>query len=126
MEHAHKVDVPLSHHVDVDRATHFLLRELDCDSWYVACHQEHRFVFRLSHQGEDRYALCFECTPPVDKGIYHGSKAWALSIIPLRGVEDLTEQMVHRISAAFAAGEHEQDPGGSNPNSRTASHRVGS
>lgn len=102
MEHAHKINVPLPHPVDVDHTTHFLLPRLGCDSWYVACHQEHRFVHRLRHAGADRYALCYDCTPPVEKGIYHGSKAWTLSIIALRGVEDLSEEKVREVSAALS------------------------
>jgi len=108
MEHAHRVTVPLSHAVDVTHATQYLLHRLDCDSWHVACHQEHGFVFHLTQHGTDRYALWFDCTPPVEKGIYHGSKAWALAIVPLRGVADLPEAKVREISAGLEAGEHEK------------------
>ena len=40
MDHAHKFDVLLAHEVDVSKATKFLLHQLDCDHWYVACHHE--------------------------------------------------------------------------------------
>src|SRR5512140_2912511 len=103
MDHAHKVEVPLPHELDVNRVTQFLLRELDCDSWYVACHHEHLFVYRLVHGAAERYAVSFQCTPPVEKAIYHGGKTWALSIIPLRGVEDLPEPKVQEIRLGLAA-----------------------
>ena len=82
MDHAHKVDVLLAHELDVGKATNFLLHQLDCDHWYVACHHEALFVYHLTKGAEDRYAVSFQCTPPVEHGIYHGSRAWSLSIIP--------------------------------------------
>ena len=103
MDHAHKVDVLLPHEVDVSKATQLLLHQLDCDRWYVACHREHVFVYHLSKGAEDRYAVSFDCTPPVEKGIYHGSRAWSLSIIPLHGVEALTEAKENEIKAGLAA-----------------------
>ena len=48
MDHAHKVNVPLADELDVSKATQFLLHELACDTWYVACHHEHLFVYRLA------------------------------------------------------------------------------
>jgi len=102
MEHAHKVDLPLAHELDVSETTRFLLQELGCDSWYVVCHQEHLFVYRLVKGGVDRYAVSFQCTPPVEKAIYHGSKTWAFSIIPLHGVEDVPEAKVIGIKAGLA------------------------
>lgn len=97
MDHAHKVDVPLAHELDMSEAIQFLLRELDCDSWYVACQHEHLFVCRLAKGGVDRYAVCLQCTPAVDKAIYRGSKTWALSIIPLHDLESLPEPKVDEI-----------------------------
>jgi len=102
MEHAHKIDLPLAHELDVSETTQFLLHELGCDSWYVVCHQEHLFVYRLAKGGVDRYAVSFQCTPPVEKAIYHGSKTWAFSIIPLHGVEDVPEAKVREIKAGLA------------------------
>jgi len=91
MDHANKVEVLLAHEVEVSKATRFLLHQLDCDDWYVACHHESLFVYHLTKGAADRYAVSFQCTPPVEKGIYHGSRAWSLSIIPLHGVEALSE-----------------------------------
>ncbi len=103
MDHAHKVDVLLAHEVDVSNATKFLLPQLDCDHWYVACHHEALFVYHLRKGGEDRYAVSFQCTAPVEKGIYHGSRAWSLSIIPLHGVEALPEAKEQAIKDGLTA-----------------------
>lgn len=102
MDHAHKFDVLLAHEVDVSKAARFLLHQLDCDHWYVACHHEHQFVYHLTKGVEDRYAVSFQCTPPVEKGIYHGSRAWSLSIIPLHAVEALPETKEDEIKAGLA------------------------
>jgi hypothetical protein len=102
MDHEHKVDIMLPHPVDVSEATKYLLHQLDCDEWYVACHHEHLFVLHLTQAAVDRYAVRFECTSPVEKGIYHGSKAWSMSIIPLRGEDNLQEERVKEIRARLA------------------------
>ena len=91
MDHPHRMDLLPAHEVDVSKATQILLQQLECDRWYVACHHEHVFVYHLAKGSQDRYAVSFDCTPPVEKGIYHGSRAWSLSIIPLHGVEALPE-----------------------------------
>jgi hypothetical protein len=101
MEHAHRIEVPLVHQVEVGKATQVLLHHLDCDGWYVACHREHQYVYHLTRHGADKYAVCFQCTPPVEKGIYHGSKAWALSVIPLHGVEPIAEAKLQQLFTAF-------------------------
>ena len=103
MEHPHRVDVLLAHEVDVSKATAFLLQQLGCDHWYVACHQEHLLVYHLTRGAADRYAVSFQCTPPVEKGIYHGSRAWSLSIIPLHGIEPLPEAEANEVKARLAA-----------------------
>ena len=59
MDHAHKVDVPLVRHVEVSQATEYLLHELGCNGWYVACHHEDLFVFRLTKDGHDKYRSKF-------------------------------------------------------------------
>jgi hypothetical protein len=102
MEHARKVEVPLAHHVEVSKAIEVLLHQLGCNHWYVACQREHLFVYHLTRAGADRYAACFQCTPPVEKGIYHGSKAWALSLIPLPPAESFRESEIKQISAVLA------------------------
>ena len=102
MDHEHKVDVRLSHHVDVSQAIDYLKGELGCDSWYVACHHEHLFVFRLTRDSADRFAVRVECTAPVEKGIYYGSKAWSLSLSPLHHESSLTEEKIQQIQAGLA------------------------
>lgn len=102
MDHAHKVDLPLAHELDVSETTQFLLRELACDTWHVVCHHDHLFVYRLGQGGVDRYAVSFQCTPPVEKAIYRGSKTWAFSIIPLHGVEPVPEAKLKEIKAGLA------------------------
>ncbi len=102
MEHTHKVDVPLTHQVDMGEAARYLVHKLGCDSWYVACHHDHFFVLHLSRSARDRYAARFECTSPVDKGIYHGGRAWSLAIVPLQPEEDLNPDMVKQIKAGLA------------------------
>ena len=103
MEHTHKIDVPLVHQVDVSEAANYLLHKLACDSWYVACHHDHLFVLHYTKSHVDRCAVRFECTSPVDKGIYHGGRAWSLSIIPLPGQPDLSEDAVEEIRAGLSA-----------------------
>ncbi len=103
MEHAHKVDVPLAHRVELDEATKYLLYKLDCDSWYVACHHEHLFVLHLTKGEVDQYAARFECNPPVEKGVFHTSRAWSLSIVPLAGQENLSQSAVKELRTALAA-----------------------
>ena len=102
MDNAHKVDVLLAHSVDVSEATKYLLRQLGCDDWYVACHHEHLFVCRLTQGAVDRYAVSYQCTPPAEKGIYHGSKARSLSIIPLPGADTVPGDTVKEIKARLA------------------------
>ena len=103
MDHTHRFDVLLAHEVDVSKAAKFFLRQLGCDDWYVACHHEHLLVYHLTKGAEDRYAVSFQCTPPGEQGIYHGSRAWSLSIIPLHVVEALPEAKENEIKAGLAA-----------------------
>ncbi len=102
MDHAHKVEVQLVHPVDVSQATQYLLHHLGCDDWFVACQHEHQFVARLTTREVARYAVSFECTPPTEKGIYHGSKARLLSIIPLHTEDELREDEVRDIKTGLA------------------------
>ncbi len=99
MEQHHKVNLPLGHRLDVAEATQHLLHRLGCDSWYVACHREHLYVLHLTKGGMKHYAVCFECTSPVDKGVYHGSQASAVSILPLGQEHDLSPEAVKEIQA---------------------------
>ena len=98
-----KVDVLLAHEVDVGKATRFLLPQLGCDNWYVACHQETQFVYHLTQGSQDLYAVSFQCTAPVERGVYHGSRAWSLSIIPLHGIPPLPKAKENEIKAGLAA-----------------------
>ena len=59
-------------------------------------------MYHLTKGAEDRYAVSFQCTPPVEKGIYHGSRAWSLSIIPLHGVAALPEAKENEIKGGLA------------------------
>ncbi|MBI4660233.1 MAG: hypothetical protein HY735_15450 [Verrucomicrobia bacterium] len=102
MNHCHRVDVRLVHQVDVSEATQYLVHQLNCDSWHVACRQEHRLIVQLTCGSSARYAVCYECTPPVEKAIYHGSRAWELSIIPLHDEDNLREGKVKNITAGLA------------------------
>ena len=102
MDHPHKTAVRLAHHIDVSAALKFLVHQLGCDNWYVACHHEHVFVFRLTHDSIDKFAVRFECTEPVEKGIYHDSKAWSLSISSLPNQGELTEREVGQIETGLA------------------------
>ena len=102
MDHTHKVDVSLAHSVDVSEATKCLLQQLGCDDWYVARHHDHLFVFHFARGGVDKYAVTYQCTSPVEKGIYHGSKAWSVSLIPLRPEDALPEDAIKSIKAQLA------------------------
>jgi hypothetical protein len=56
----------------------------------------------LRQGGADRYAVCFDCSAPVEKGVYHGSLAWSIALVPLRGQQDIPEATVTRIEAGLA------------------------
>ena len=101
MEHEHKIEISLPHHVDVSEAAKYLLHQLDCDDWYVAAQREHLLVVHLSKESVHKYAVCFECTAPVEKAVYHGSKAWSLSILPLKDAEQLTHDKISAIKAGL-------------------------
>jgi hypothetical protein len=102
MDHTHKVEVQLVHPVDVGQATQYLLHHLGCDDWFVACQHEHQFIARLTKGEVARYAVSFECTPPVEKAIYHGSKTRLLSIIPLHPEDELRDDAVREVRAGLA------------------------
>jgi hypothetical protein len=102
MDHSNRVDVPLVHHVDVSAAAQYLVHQLGCDSWHVACSHEHQLIVQLTKGGVPRYTICYECTPAVEKAIYHGSRAWAMSVIPLRAEDRLSGHAVAEIEAGLA------------------------
>jgi hypothetical protein len=47
-------------------------------------------------------AFCYDCSPPVEKAIYHGSRAWALTLIPLHEEDNLAADKVATIKAGLA------------------------
>jgi hypothetical protein len=87
--------------VDVSEASKYLLHQLDCDDWYVAAQREHLLVVHLSKASVHKYAVCFECTTPVEKAVYHGSKAWSLSILPLGNTGPLPGEKAGMIRAGL-------------------------
>jgi len=100
--HHHRIELLPGHLVDVPEASHWLLQELKCDDWYVACRNDHQCVVRLTRGGIPHYAVSFQCTLAVDKAIYHGSRAWSVSIIPLENEVDLDAETLHRVKAGLA------------------------
>ncbi len=92
MEQHHKVAVPLAHRVGVTEVLQYLVHHLHCNSWYVAAHREHLFVFHLTDGDRKRFAACIECTAPVDKGIYHGSTASSVSVLALGDEPELSAE----------------------------------
>jgi hypothetical protein len=48
-----------------------------------------------------RYAACYQCRPAVEKAIFHGHRAWRLSIIPLRPEDNLSPQQLAILNAAL-------------------------
>jgi len=101
MEEQHKVLLMSGHNVEMTAATRYLQQHLGCDDWYVACHHEHLFVVHLTKGGVKKYALCFEGTPPVEKGIYHGSLSSSISIVPLGSEHDLPKEVLAEMKAGL-------------------------
>ena len=97
----HTADIRPEHRVEVSQASQYLLAALDCDEWHVACRHDQLQVIQLSRQGRQKYAVRFECTAPVEKGIYHGSKAWLLSIQPLEPNDRLPAAKLAEIKAGL-------------------------
>lgn len=102
MEHNQTVEIRPGHRIEVGEAAKYLLRALNCDDWFVACERDHLLVIQLSRQGTHQFAVRFECTSSVDKAIYHGSKAWLLSIIPLHSENDLSGNKMEEIRDGLA------------------------
>lgn len=95
--------VSLSHHVEVNQATQFLQRSLACDGWHVMCRHDHQLVVQLTRGGVATYGISYECSPAVEKAIYHGSRAWSLTIIPLHGSDNLSPLKVSEVKAGLSA-----------------------
>jgi hypothetical protein len=96
-----RVTLALAHHLDVSRATQFLRLQLDCDGWHVACRHDHQLVVLLTQGGVGRYGVSYDCSPAVEKAVFHGSRAWALAIIPLHGKDNLPEHKVTEIKTGL-------------------------
>lgn len=113
-EHAHRVDMPLHHLVNTSEATRLLLQHFKCDDWYVACRNEHLLVLRLTRKGIPQYAVSYRCTPEVEKAVFHGSKTWAVSVIPLHSRDELTPEEIREVKVvleqASAAEQHHSTP----------------
>lgn len=103
MEPSHTVDIRPSHRIEVGEVAKYLLSLLDCDEWHVACQHDHLQIIHLSRHGRQKYAVRFECTAPMEKGIYHGSKAWSLSLVPLSPDDQLSSGTLAEIRAGLLA-----------------------
>ena len=97
-----RVTLSLPHHLDVSQVTQRLTHQLDCDGWHVGCRHDHQVVVQLTRGGVARYGVSYECSPAVEKAVYHGSRAWSLTIIPLHGSDNLTAEKVTAIKASLA------------------------
>ena len=100
-----RVEMKLPHLLDVNLATQILLKELGCDEWYVACRHDHQVIVRLAKASIVTFAISFQCRPEVEKAIYHGGRAWALSIIALVPEANLSSSQIESVRAALS------DPG---------------
>jgi hypothetical protein len=102
MNSVKSVEFSLAHRLDVSRIAEYLVRGLECEGWYVVCHREHQFVIHLTHAGTDRYAASFECSPPAEKGIYHGSTTTRFRVIALGDQVDIAQTRIDEIRAGLA------------------------
>ncbi len=91
----------MKHLVEVSRLTHYLLNQLGCDEWHLACRHEHQLVIRLSKGSEARYAVCYECRPEVEKAVFHDSQTWGVSLIPLHSEYNLSSEQAAVIKTAL-------------------------
>lgn len=101
MAQTQTVEIRPWHRIEVGQAAKYLLAALDCEEWFVACQHEHLLIIQLSRDGRNKYAVRFECTSPVEKAIYHGSKAWAISILPLHEQPELPASKLQEIKAGL-------------------------
>ena len=96
-----RVILSLRHHLDVNLATRYLLHQLDCDGWHVACRHDHQLVAQLTRGGIARYCVAYDCSPAVEKAVCHGSRAWTMAITPLHGEDNLPAPKVAEIKAGL-------------------------
>ena len=102
MDTRHKTDVTLPHHIDLNQATLYLVHHLDCDEWHVVSHPEHEMIVQMAKGTAPKFIVRYECTPPVEKAIYHGSRAFALSIIPVHAEDNLHPDKVAELKTGLA------------------------
>ena len=101
MEQQHKALLSSGHRLDMTEAIRFLMHQLACDDWYVACHHEHLYVVHLVQEGLKRYAICFEGLPTCEKGVYHGSVVCSVSAVPLGLEHDLSHEKLAEIRSGL-------------------------
>ncbi len=94
--------ITLRHHLDVNLATQYLLRALDCDEWDVRCRHDHQVVVRLTRGSGPAYHVSYECSPAVENAICHGHRAWALTLTPVAGEDNLSPGKVAELKAGLA------------------------
>lgn len=92
----------LRHHLDVNLATEFLLHRLSCDGWHAASRHDHQLIVQLTRGGEVRYCVAYDCSPAVEKAVCHGSRAWALTVTPLHGEDNLSARQVAELKAGLS------------------------
>ena len=97
-----RVTVSLGHHLEVGQIAQYLSGQLDCDSWHVAFRDDHRMVVLLTQGGSTRYAVSCECSPAVEKAVYHGNLAWSLTIIPHHSQDNLPAHKTSGIQSGLA------------------------
>ena len=54
-------------------------------------------IVQLTRGAAARYCVCYDCTPDVEKAVYHGSRAWTIAISPLRSEDALRADQVAAI-----------------------------
>lgn len=102
MDHGATAQISLRSQVAVNEALHFVASKLGCDNWYVACHHEHVFVFRLTRDSVDRFAVRVECSEPVEKGVYHESKARVFAVTSLTDQAGLAPEQIDELQHGLA------------------------
>lgn len=96
------LSLSLRHHLDVGLVTQHLMHKLGCDEWHVMCRHDHQMVIRLTQGGLAKYHVVYECSPPVEKAVCHGSRAWALTLTPTHGEDSLPAAKVAELKAGLA------------------------
>ena len=95
--------LPLAHHIEVTRLTQYLVHELGCDGWHVASRHDHQLVVQLTRAGIAQYCVSYDCSPAFEKAIYHGSRAWAMTLTPRHAEDNLSMERVKALKTGFGA-----------------------